>query len=425
MRRRELCLLGGALPVASWSALKTAGGNRASRTKLFGMNIGRKNYDDPDYVRALARLDIAIFGFHPGWRGDRNGEKIASAAQRVQSLNPDLKLGQYTILNEAREERTPKQSQFSKTTELDRSGWWLTDAVGDKLQWTSQYKAWEINFTDGAAPNGLGQRYPQWLAKHDGDLYFSPGSPFGIWYVDNVMYRCRTPPAVWTAGGKAMRCDEATVEAAWRRGFVSFWSEIRARRPDLLIIGNSDNDLSYPEFNGQLDGAFLEGLMGKRWSLETRSGWSEMMRRYLIVTKNLRGPRIVGFNVWAGVDDYQRLRYALCSCLLANGHFSFTDQATGYSSVAWFDEYDIDLGEPVDPALAYDQVNTLRDDRGVYRRQYRNALVIVNPGSDQVTVELHGTWRLLQGKQDAIANSGAVVTRLNLAGKDGRILVRA
>src|SRR5687767_7963764 len=46
-------------------------GAREGHPKLMGMNIGAKNYDNPKYNADLSRLDIAILGFHPGWRGDR------------------------------------------------------------------------------------------------------------------------------------------------------------------------------------------------------------------------------------------------------------------------------------------------------------------------------------------------------------------
>ena len=42
-------------------------------------------------------------------------------------------------------------------------------------------------------------------------------------------------------------------------------------------MGNTDGDLSEPEYAGQLEGAFLEGLMGKSWSIETWGGWSKVM----------------------------------------------------------------------------------------------------------------------------------------------------
>ena len=42
-----------------------------------------------------------ILGFYPGWKGDTDGSVIRRAVQSMKALNPALKVGQYTILNEA------------------------------------------------------------------------------------------------------------------------------------------------------------------------------------------------------------------------------------------------------------------------------------------------------------------------------------
>ena len=69
----------------------------------------------------------------------------------------------------------------------------------------------------------------------------------------------------------------------------------------------------------QLDGAFLEGLMGKSWSLERTQGWGAMMQRYLRVRENLRPPAVVGFNVAGDPRDLQFMRYALGSSTASPG----------------------------------------------------------------------------------------------------------
>lgn len=420
--RRRVCLAGALAATAMpWPSLAAATG----RPRLFGMNIGRKHYDDEAYVQALARLDIAILAFHPGWRGDRAGEVIAAAARRIQSAGAGVRLGQYTILNEAREERDPKHAQHARTVEIERSRWWLRGSRGEKLQWTDRYQAWDLNFTRWAPPNAEGQRYPQWLAAYEGRRYFGAGSPFDIWYCDNVMSRSRVPSAVWAEDGINRPSTDPEVVAAFREGFVAFWDEIRAAYPHVTIIGNVDNDLSFPEYRQRLDGAFLEGLIGRPWSLESRRGWREMMVRYLAVGGNLRGPRIVAFNAWGRTDDLQTMRYALCSCLLADGYFSFTDEAAGYSSVPWFDEFEVELGSPVDGPLTVDTLDARRTAVGVFRREYSKALVLVNPSDVEALVPVGRGWRGIPGRQDPSANHGRVVERLTLAPRDGRILLRA
>jgi hypothetical protein len=77
--------------------------------------------------------------------------------------------------------------------------------------------------------------------------------------------------------------------------------------------------------------------------------WHGMMERYHKVFENLISPRIVGFNVAGNPHDYRFLRFALSSRLMNDGYFSFTDIERGYSTVPWFDEYEVKLGKPLDP----------------------------------------------------------------------------
>ena len=123
-----------------------------------------------------------------------------------------------------------------------------------------------------------------------------------------------------------------------------------------MLIGNSDN-LESVEYSCKLNGAFLEAIIGKIWSIETRKGWLAMQKKYYSFMDNTLPPKIVGFNVWGRADDYQKMRYGLASCLMNDGYFSYTDETKGYSEVIWFDEFDVDLGQPIDPPpTAVDQI---------------------------------------------------------------------
>jgi len=185
-----------------------------------------------------------------------------------------------------------------------------------------------------------------------------------------------------------------------------------------LLIGNADNDLSNEQWRNQLDGAFLEGLMGEHWSIEKRRGWGKMMERYRTAVENTREPKIVGFNVSGVPDDYRFFRYAYTSCLLDDGYFSFTDKSRGFSSVPWFDEYDYKLGH----ALSAPQTEPWHEE--IWRRDFENGVVLLNPTNETRMVTLEPGLRRLAGKQDAAVNDGSAVTRLTLRPKDGIVLRR-
>lgn len=387
--------------------------------RLMGMNIGAKNYDDPEYQRDLARLDVVILGFYRGWLppgyAPSSGEAIRKAVRAIKSLNPSILVGQYTILSESHDD--PKDTAtLDLRNKLYADKWWLLDAAGRKVQWTAKYSAWEVNFTGWTKPDARGRRWPEWLAERNHEVYFRSVPEFDIVYLDNIMVRPRVV-ADWDSNGVNDDPGDPKILSAHYAGHLAYWRRIRALDPRALLVGNTDGDLENSEWRGQLDGAFLEALMGESWSIERR-GWNRMMERYRTALRNTRQPKIVGFNVTGRAGDFRFFRYAFASCLLDDGYFSYTDRALGHSSVPWFDEYDYKLGGAISapPTAAWSH--------DVWRRDFENGVVLVNPTGSPKTVVLEPGFRRLKGTQDPAVNSGAAVAEVRLGAKDGLVLRR-
>jgi hypothetical protein len=385
------------------------------------MNIGAKNYDDPAYQRALARVDVVILGFHKGWGPSANPRDstraIRNAVRAIKAKNPGVMVGQYTVLSEALDD-PQDASTLDLREKLSASGWWLTDAAGRKVQWTGDYAAWDVNFTAWARPDAEGRRWPQWLAERNHAAYFRDVPEFDVVYLDNVFVRPRVR-GDWDRDGRDDDPGDRRILSAHYAGHAAHWEHIRKLHPRALLVGNTaDADLSNPEWRGRLEGGFLEGLMGKHWSIETRAGWPAMMAFYRAVLSNLKAPKIAGFNVQGRATDYRFFRYAYASCLLDEGYFSFTDAAKGYSSVPWFDEYDFRLGRAVAPPPAAPWA------KEVWRRDFQHGVVLVNPSSEARTVTVERGLRRLAGRQDPAVNDGAAVRELTLPPKDGIVLRR-
>ena len=408
-----ICLAGTLLsgPAAAAEAAQPLGNLPFPR--LMGMNIGRKHYDDAEYQRQLARLDVVILGFYKGWKPDYGMAKVLHNLKEL-SRNHVL-VGQYTCLNECQD--NPKNAaNLEIQQKLHDMNWWARKADGTRVQWTAEYRAWDINFTAGSKPDADGRRYPQWFAEWNDRVLFKPAS-FDIWYCDNVFVRPRVT-ADWDGNGKDGDRKDPAVAAKYRAGHRAEWEHIRKIHPGIMLVGNADDDLAEPEYANQLEGAFLEGMMGKSWSLETWAGWPAAMKRYHAAMANTRAPHLVGFNVSGDKSDYRFFRYAFASCLLDDGYFSFTDKAQEYSSVAWFDEYDFKLGAVVSkpPAAAWKE--------GVWRRDFQRGIVLVNPTAHAVTVSVEPGFLRLSGAQAPTVNSGSPATSIDLAAKDGIVLKR-
>lgn len=388
--------------------------------RLMGMNIGSKRYEQAAYQSQLARLDVVILDFYRGWGPHNYGRDSTSAMRRVartlKMINPGLLLGQYTLLNEASDDASDNATADLRW-KLDSNGWWLTSAAGRKVQWSTAYGAWEINFTHWAPPDASGRRWPEWLAERNHAVFFRDIPEFDIVYLDNVMAVPRVV-ADWDRDGRNDDPQSGAITAAHRAGHRAYWDRLRALMPGALLIGNTDNDLSDPLWAGQLDGAFLEALMGKSWSIERRRGWTAMMARYRAAIANTRSPRIVGFNVWGDPADQRFFRYAYTSCLLDDGYFSFTDNAASYSSVPWFAEYDFRLGRAVSPPPTTAWSNE------VWRRDFEHGVVLVNPSSFSRVVVVEGELRPLPVEAVGRNPDDLAAGRIVLEGRDGVVLSR-
>jgi hypothetical protein len=384
-----------------------------------GMNIGAKNYQDARYQRELSRLDVVILGFYRGWQpqgyAPSSTEAMRKVVRAIKERNPDILVGQYTVLSEALDANDAATADLRE--KLNANRWWLLNAAGRKVQWTADYSTWETNFTHWTRPDADGRRWPQWLAERNYAVFFRDIPGFDIVYMDAVMVHSRVR-GDWNSAGRDADPADPAIVAAHRAGHREHWNRLRELMPRALLIGNTDNDLDNDQWRNQLNGGFLEGLMGENWSMERWAGWGKMMQHYRAVLKNTRQPKIVGFNVSGDVDDYRFFRYAYTSCLLDDGYFSFTDEARGFSSVPWFDEYEQKLGRALSapPAAAWRE--------GLWRRDFQNGVVLVNPTDRSRTVTLEPGLRRLAGRQDPAVNDGSAVGRLTLRSRDGIVLRR-
>jgi hypothetical protein len=391
----------------------------ATFPRLLGVNIGAKNYESVAYQAAMAKLDVVILGFYRGWQNGYAATPALAMRKVVRSLkasNPKILVGQYTILNSALDDPNDTAS-LDIQVKLDAADWWLLNAAKRKVQYTREYgPTWEVNVSTWAPQDAGGKRWPEWIAERNYDVFFRDIPEFDIMFFDNVG-NVRVA-ADWNRDGADEPLNSPAVLAANYAGHVAEWNRVRQLLPKVLLIGNTDNDLGNPEWKGQLDGGLLEGIMGEIWSIETRAGWPAAMARYRAVMQNTRAPKIVGFNVHGSPVDYRFFRYTYTSCLLDDGYFSFSDRTVMYSGVPWFDEYDFKLGQALSgpPAAAWSQ--------GVWRRDFKNGVVLVNPTITSRTVTVEPGLRRLAGTQDPAVNDGAVVSQVTLKAKDGIVLRR-
>ena len=170
---------------------------------------------------------------------------------------------------------------------------------------------------------------------------------FDLWYCDNVFFRPRVT-ADWNDAGADGDPNSSAVAAAYRACHRAEWDHIR----------RIDRVFHYGQHRRRSVGAGIRRsarrrVPGKGYGQAlVHRDLGRLVKRdspYRAAMANTRAPHLVGFNVHGDPLDYRFFRYAYASCLLDDGYFCFTAKDKEYSSVTWFDEFDLKLGAAVTP----------------------------------------------------------------------------
>ncbi len=374
----------------------------------------------------LARFDAVILNIYA--RSDIRYSKKTwqDVVARIRALNPNILLGAYVIIEETKNDPNRNSNvDIDKYIKVQHENWWLYTGTGAIVQSYGDNCA--INGSRYSTPDAAGLRWPQWLAKRDFDKFFNPalisGKGFDIWFVDNIrdksLYRgdCDKdgyddPPS----GAKAL--------SAYRGMNADYFTAMRALAPHLILMGNAPCDLG--EYPMALDASLNEAIFGAAWSLGGHppwgwwhdGSWTKAMEQYNTQFKNVHTDLVV-FQAQGLPTDYQLFRFSLCSCLLNNGYFNYTDKSVGYVVPPWFDEYDYKLGMPIsDP-------QTRAWSNGVWRRDFQYGTSLVNPTTSAQIVTIEAGYHRIIGSQDPTTNNGVSATgAITIPSRDGIILRR-
>jgi len=359
----------------------------------------------------LARFDYVILGLSPSL----GASSLSGFVGGIKALNPAARVGQYTAINEMKCNMTSSNESYPLWLEANANDWWLRNAAGQRTQWTTVFNTCELNLSKWAPLNAAGQSWAQF--KWQRDAKFFSMAPFDFVFVDNTFGLTRTT-ADWQRNGTDLPAKDPTASAAMRAGHVAYWNAVRATRPDLLVVGNADNDLSSPEYRGGLDGAYLEGAIGKSWSRETWAGWEATMAYYRTTLHNTRRAGMVFFNTFAAATDYATMRYGLASSMMEDGYFVQLPLSGGMQP-SWFDEF----GAPVGSAA--EAPPTAPAQNGIWLRRYANGLVLVNPSKTaSATIDVGAGYKRLTGTQDPAVNTGKAERYVTLGPRQGLLMIR-
>jgi Hypothetical glycosyl hydrolase family 15 len=393
--------------------------------RLAGVNIGGPhNYDDPAYQAKLAKLDFAIIGYWPGWDKSRD-MTMEQVVRNIKALNPDAQIFLYENSSAVDDNNL---SYAPVKNKIEQMKWWayLSGTSGARIQ--TEYgelvsaPIHHANTTLFTPRDGSGYQYWEWHARWVVQNFAKPNPSIAGFFEDVVFWKPRLD-ADWNRDGVTDPKDSPNAGKWLRDGFRERFELLHTLMPGKYILGNiadwGAKDAVLTEFDHSLNGGVIEGIVGTRYGVEKWGGWSEMMRWYRKSMAAVAEPKLVAFNQHGDKTDYQSLRYGLASCLLDNGYFSFTDSVQKYTGLVWFDEYDANLGQASQAPV------TAAWQNGVYRRNFENGIVLVNPkGNGPREVTLEEDFKRISGKQAPTVNNGQLTRKVQLNDRDGIILLR-
>jgi Hypothetical glycosyl hydrolase family 15 len=377
-------------------------------------------YSQPAVQAQLARADIAIILTWPGW----GGTGIEPVLKNIKAINPNILMLEYLKNNEIDGTKATNGPYGALFDKLGAMNWYLYPSGGSGNPVPSSWPgATTINNTVFTPRDSNGDNWLSWFAKWAVATLYAPNPSYDGFSVDNVYTKARMS-GDWNRNGGADSMNSPQAGQWQRQGYASFFATLHSLMPGKYQIGNIADwvqpNAILTEYQGNLDGGVMEGMIGQTWSIEAWGGWQTMMNGYRQAMAALGGPKLGIFAQAGDPRDYQAFRYGFTSALMDDAYYQFNSLSSYGGDYPWFDEYNYQhkLGAAISspPTKAWQN--------GVYRRDFTNGIALVNPkGNGARTVTLEANYTRLKGTQAPAINSGQTARTLTLQDRDGIILL--
>lgn len=153
------------------------------------------------------------------------------------------------------------------------------------------------------------------------------------------------------------------------------------------------------------EGVFCEGFLDPTFAT---ADWEAALDQTLSLVA--RNKIVILQNYLKSPDDLAKRRYLLANYLLVKGTRTYLSYFV--SNLDWFPEWELDLGSAQKTAARASDLLW----NGIYRRDFTNGVVLVNPGTTPVTISLEQPLKRLEPQGGgAVASDGKVTGRLGTA----------
>lgn len=359
----------------------------------------------------LAKWDVLILHMI-------TGQNSAEQINVIRRINPDIIILAYIASEEfpiamhSQWDNAPN-SLFKKELGGITDEMWLRNEKGEHvIFWGTN---WMLNVTDYP---GVSKHWTDYLSDFVAYEILSSGLWDGVFY-DNSWY-----DVSWIQNGaidanRDGRNDSKTeLDSAWRAGMSKLFQLTRdkANKP-IYIVGNGDRG-----YYGDINGIYFESFTTSPYI-----SWEEKMRLYKLSDDTSRAQQIAivgntAADVARAQNDYKKMRFGLASALMEDGYYAYDAGSGSHAEQWWYDEYNINLGEPMGSAVPLTGgVGYYKD---VWRREFTNGLALVNSLAENREVDLGGEFEKLIGTQDPVVNNGGIVSKITLSAKDGLLMLK-
>ncbi len=408
---------------------------------------------DSETIREVALRDVVVLDAEMV----ANQPRVLGPRGTIRGFNPDAVILAYFSAADV----IPWNTATINKGFIDglNDAWYMKDTLGARYRLFEIAGCWTemLNLT-----TDVNTFLPGYLA----DKVLAGGRVDGIfydWIVEDVAWlnrRTPNPSGPLDINNDGTAEGDTELNALWVEGAKDLLANSRTTFPaDALVVGNGGwtfDDTYRDVLNGRmvenfLAGAGAGGVGGAGGESLSPFGWSGVLRGHYLMDQVTVAPRVSLIMANGCQDDYEFMRFALASTLMFDGYFCYTNQGQ-YLSTWWYDEYSVDLqtgkaendpahkgylGAPSGPAysvslpafdylgqdLAGSPSSAILAERNVWRRDFQNGIVLVNPTFNDKTVELGGTYRKILGLYDPGFNDGGTMSVITLRPRSGVVLL--
>jgi len=302
-------------------------------------------------VSALSKYDLVILDMEMS-------EINPTALLSIRQLNPNVKLLAYMTCQEI-STNIPNPIYQPLRYSLRNSiqdEWWLRTATGEH---TSFWQGtWMLNCTPFCPEvNGF-----TWI-EHFADFINNNVLNNPLWdgfFLDNCWSIVPYEIANIDCNNDGIVDNRDWLDSQWILGMEAMLNQFRIQNPTKILIGNGGY-----EYGQYLNGVMFEGWDYNNPNFEFGYDWSTFMNMYNNIEDTFVPPVM---NIIQAMEpngflaDISHFRFTLTTALMGSAYYAIDLGPSDHSDTWWFDEYDSDLGEPlegfVNPQIS-DQPNLL------------------------------------------------------------------